>query len=227
MAHLEPSTLQDVPAMDFVIERMEPSSGVGLGRPVERSLQALDILLLGGTSHEGTHQPFPVSKRTDEVAALPSPAVVLSARLDRYYDRLRRPPSSKPTSRFDRLWGSALQWHLFAGHRAGEGLSSSRRHLLNVPRPIRRRVLDGCASRVCTASVAFTPTSRARLSLSPTRRQGPNDAAGFTLCCGPLSCFPQWGIRRWASTRPVSRTSRQPATGPPGSYPDRTSTGRR
>src|SRR6266496_2510462 len=39
--------------------------------------------------------------------------------------------------------------------------------------------------------------------------------------------LPQKGFRRWASTRPVSRPSRQPATGPPGSYPDRTSTGRR
>src|ERR1700746_3024570 len=29
------------------------------------------------------------------------------------------------------------------------------------------------------------------------------------------------------SARPVSRPGRQPATGPPGSYPDRTSTGRR
>jgi len=34
LTHLEPSTLQDIPAMDLVIERMEPSSGVGLGRPV-------------------------------------------------------------------------------------------------------------------------------------------------------------------------------------------------
>jgi hypothetical protein len=32
------------------------------------------------------------AQRTDEAAALPSPAVVLSARLDRYYDRLRHPP---------------------------------------------------------------------------------------------------------------------------------------
>src|ERR1700756_1367886 len=39
--------------------------------------------------------------------------------------------------------------------------------------------------------------------------------------------LPLEGFRRWASTRPVSRPSRQPATGPPGSYPDRTSTGRR
>ena len=60
----------------------------------------------------------------------------------------------------------------FAGHRAGEGLSSSRRHLLYVPRPIRRGVLGGCTSRVFTASMAFTLNSRARLSLSPARKQG-------------------------------------------------------
>jgi hypothetical protein len=31
-----------------------------------------------------------ISLRVNEAAALPSPVVVLSARLDRYYDRLRR-----------------------------------------------------------------------------------------------------------------------------------------
>ncbi len=85
------------------MKRVEPSPGIGLGRPVKRSLQNLDLVLLGGTSHEGTHQPFPAPKRIDEAAALPSPAVVLSARLKQYYDRLRRPPGSTPTSRFDRL----------------------------------------------------------------------------------------------------------------------------
>jgi hypothetical protein len=35
------------------------------------------------------------------------------------------------------------------------------------------------------------------------------------------------GFRRWAPTRPVSRPGRQPATGLPGDYPDRTLTGRR
>jgi len=34
--------------------------------------------------------------------------------------------------------------------------------------------------------------------------------------------LPQKGSWRWASTRPVSRPSRQPATGPPGNYPDGT-----
>jgi RNA-directed DNA polymerase len=35
------------------------------------------------------------------------------------------------------------------------------------------------------------------------------------------------GFRHWASTPPVSRRSRQSATGPPGSYPDRTHNGKR
>src|SRR3954468_22917215 len=35
------------------------------------------------------------------------------------------------------------------------------------------------------------------------------------------------GFRHWASTPPVSRRSRQSATGPPGGYPDRTHTGKR
>jgi hypothetical protein len=38
--------------------------------------------------------------------------------------------------------------------------------------------------------------------------------------------LPQKGFRRWASTPGVSPRRRQPATGPPGSYPDRTLTGR-
>jgi hypothetical protein len=57
---LEPRALQHVPAMDLVIQRVEPSPGVGLGRPVQRSLQFSDLVVPGGTSHEGTHQPFPV-----------------------------------------------------------------------------------------------------------------------------------------------------------------------
>src|SRR3954468_16989122 len=36
--------------------------------------------------------------------------------------------------------------------------------------------------------------------------------------------LPQQGFRRWASTRPVSRPNRQPATEPPGSYSDGTHT---
>jgi helix-turn-helix protein len=41
---------------------------------------------------------------------------------------------------------------------------------------------------------------------------------------GPHRRFSIQGFRRWALARPVSRPSRRPATGHPGSYPDRTST---
>src|SRR5690242_18218852 len=41
------------------------------------------------------------------------------------------------------------------------------------------------------------------------------------------SSLPLAGLLTLGSDPPVSRRSRQPATGPPGSYPDRTSTGRR
>jgi hypothetical protein len=50
-AHQLPRPLQDVPAVDLVIERVEPTFGIGLGRPVERSLQFSDCVLLGGPSH--------------------------------------------------------------------------------------------------------------------------------------------------------------------------------
>ncbi len=111
-----------------------------------------------------------------------------------------------------------------ADRRAGEGLPSSRRHPPTVPRPIRRGVPRGCTSRLFTPSVAFTLTDRARLSLSPASRRvrSRRGRLRFTLRTGRLP--PQKGFRRWASTRPVSRPSRQPATGPPGSYPDGTHT---
>jgi hypothetical protein len=41
-AHQLPRPLHNVPAGDLVIERVKPTSGIGLGRPVERSLQFSD-----------------------------------------------------------------------------------------------------------------------------------------------------------------------------------------
>jgi hypothetical protein len=41
-AHQLPRPLHDVPAVNLVVERVEPSPGVGFGRPVERSLQFSD-----------------------------------------------------------------------------------------------------------------------------------------------------------------------------------------
>jgi hypothetical protein len=70
----------------------------------------------------------------NEAAALPSPAVMLSAQLDRYYDRLRLPapdplPGSTP------VIGQAVRANR-RGPSTGEGLSSSRRYCLNVPCPL-------------------------------------------------------------------------------------------
>ena len=144
---------------------MEPSPGIGLGRPVKRALQFSDLVCFSGPSH--WHSPaLPRTSRVNEAAALPSPAVVLSARLKQYYGRLRLPPGTRhfPTSAGYRT--ATLRPPTPQGARAGEGLPSSRHHHPNVPRPLRRGVLRGCASRLFTPSMAFTHTG-ARLSLVP------------------------------------------------------------
>ncbi len=47
-AHRLPRALQHVPAVDLVIERVEPSPRIGLGRPVERSLQFSNLVCFSG-----------------------------------------------------------------------------------------------------------------------------------------------------------------------------------
>src|SRR5215210_2334410 len=100
----------------------------------------------------------------NEAAALPSPRVLLSRRLKRYYGRLRRPPGSRPLPGSAPVIGRDAP-ALSADHRAGEGLPSSHRHHANVPSPLRRGVHRGCASRLFTPSMAFAVKHSARLSL--------------------------------------------------------------
>jgi hypothetical protein len=71
----------------------------------------------------------------NEAAALPSPAVLLSTRLDQYYGRLRLPPGTRSTSRLHTGYKTGPP-RCSQHASAGEGLPSSRRHLLNVPRPL-------------------------------------------------------------------------------------------
>jgi hypothetical protein len=85
---------------------------------------------------------------------------------------------------------------------------------------------SGLRSRLSTPSMAFALTTRARLFHFPATGGMGHGTAGFASRYGPLSRSPQRGFRRWASTPGVSPRRRQPATGPPGSYPDRTPTGR-
>lgn len=65
--HRRPCTRQDIPAVDLVPQRVEPPSGIGLGRPVERMLQGTDRIRGrtspdGGTSHAGTHRAPPLQQ---------------------------------------------------------------------------------------------------------------------------------------------------------------------
>ncbi|HYY20523.1 MAG TPA: hypothetical protein VE780_01475 [Thermoleophilaceae bacterium] len=91
VAHLPPRPLQDVPAVDLVVERVEASPGIGLGRPVERSLQFSGPVFRGGNSHAG-HSPnlslhvTPIAacaawrrKRSEEVRMSPSSWMSLNA----------------------------------------------------------------------------------------------------------------------------------------------------
>jgi hypothetical protein len=93
---------------------------------------------------------------------------MLSPSCQRYYARLRLPLGWVPTRR------SPLPFFL-----TQEGLSSSPMDFPCIPRPLRRRVLDGCTSQGFTASVAFADLRPARLPLVPDRSGASNDAADF------------------------------------------------
>src|SRR6476646_5975321 len=81
---------------------------------------------------------------------------MLSARLTQYYGRLLRPPGTHPLSGLPVI-GHAAPATPSAGHRAGEGLSSSRRHHRYVPRPIRRGVLGRLHFQVFRAFRGLRP----------------------------------------------------------------------
>src|SRR5215216_5079281 len=181
---------------------MEPSPGIGLGRPVERSLQFSDLVLLGGTSHDGHSPALPCAQRADEAAALPSPRVLLSRRLKRYYGRLRRPPGTRPLPgrcagyRTRRSDGTTPQ----PPGRGGPPqfppppCERSEPHMPGSP--------SGLQSRLSTPSVAFALTTRARLFLVPanagwvTARQASLDATDRSLA-PPKGAFDA-GLRRRA-----------------------------
>jgi retron-type reverse transcriptase len=144
-----PRPPHDVPAVDLVIQRVESSSGIGLGRPVKRMLQSTDRAgtpdARGGTSHEGTHRPLldqPTRERSSGPShhrrlCCPSGSIGTTTASDAV--PAGRPlPGSSPVIRRR----SPVR---FRRHRAGDGLPSSRHHLLNVPRPLRRGVPRGCA----------------------------------------------------------------------------------
>ena len=127
----------------------------------------------------------------DEAAALPSPRVLLSRRLKRYYGRPRLPPGSTSISRLITGYKKRRSDRPHPGNgRAGEGLPGSRRHPLNVPSPIRREVPRGCFQALHPFH-GLRRDNRGSAPPVPARRRRPNDAAGFASRYGPLSCSPQ------------------------------------
>ena len=112
----------------------------GLGRPVHACCKART----GSAGHpgpipsrsdipSGTHRA-PPQQYSASTKQRPFPHRRLcSPPAQAYYGRLRRPPGRDPLPGC-RLW-TPRSGDTSAGHRAGEGLPSSRRHYLNVPRP--------------------------------------------------------------------------------------------
>jgi len=100
----------------------------------------------------------------NEAAALPSPAVLLSARLDRYYGRLRFPPGSRPLPSSSPVIGRGRSGAL---RRPPDRGGSPRFPLPPSQRsePITPGSPSGLRSRLSTPSVAFAVTHSARLSL--------------------------------------------------------------
>ena len=154
---------------------------------------------------------------------------MLSARLDRYYGHLRRPPGWLP------LPGSSP----VIGRPAPTALRSlpGRGGPLQFPPPLSERsepLTPGSPSRLHLQDLhrfhglrpsppgsALPCPTRPRAGLLTTRQ------ASLDVTDRSVAHPAQRGARRWASTPPVSRRHRQPATGPPDSYPDRTYTGKR
>src|SRR5262249_5779530 len=96
--HRDPRTPQDIPAQDLVHQRVEPSSGIGLGRPVQRVLQGTHLVqrrtsAVGGTSRIGTHRAPPSTPPPiHQPVAPPSPPVMCSGGTDPCHG-LARPAS--------------------------------------------------------------------------------------------------------------------------------------
>ena len=133
--------------------------------------------------------------RIDEVAALPSPAVLLSARLDRYYDRLRRPPGPRPLPGDHPVIGRAASGST-CPQAAGPGRASP------VPAATIRTFRAPYAEEFLAAAIqelhrfhGLHPDLEGLGSpwYRPLGRLS-NDAAGFASCYGPLSCSPLQGL---------------------------------
>jgi hypothetical protein len=196
---------------------------VSPGRPVKRMLQGTDSV--PADSRQGLAEIPALTSRGSPSARERSSGPALTAgcadlRIERYYGRLRLPPGRCPLpgstpvteQRCPRQYaarsgrGGSPQFPPSSSERsvptyAGESLAAALQDLHRF-HGLRREPPGSALSRCLTTRQASLPLRTAQL-------------------------LPLKGFRRWAPTRPVSRPGRQPATGLPGDYPDRTHTGRR
>jgi hypothetical protein len=168
--------------------RPTPAARHPCGRPclAARGTDVRDRPWPPGTAHAARHEPDPRSSPTrrglaETALTGPSPSQLARRRSSgpsltggcvvRPAQPVLRPPPtpSRPVAHFPR--SSVIGRHApatpSADCRAGEGLPSSRRHYLNVPRPIRRESFTA-ASRIFTASMAFAPISKGSALPRPT-----------------------------------------------------------
>src|SRR5882672_1030310 len=159
----------------------------------------------GGTSRNGTHRApsYHHTHRRSSGPSLTGGCVVRPAQAVLWPPPtpFRLPLTSRRVPVIERR-ASGGATH--ADHRAGEGLSSSRRHYPNVPSPLRRGVHRGCTFRIFTASMAFALRVGARLSLFPTFRQGISRRGRLRVMLRTARLLPLKGFRHWASPPKVS-----------------------
>src|SRR5215211_846823 len=116
----------------------------------------------------------------DEAAALPSPRVLLSRRLKRYYGRLRLPPGTRSTSRLSTGYRTRRSGDTNTHRPPGRGGPPQ------FPPPPSERSEPSYAGRFLGAAIqdlhpfhGLRRDERGSAPPLPARRRRPNDAADF------------------------------------------------
>jgi len=151
----------------------------------------------------------------------------LSARLNRYYGRLRLPARPPPTSRRAPVIGRQASGDIRHTQATGpDRVSPVPAVTIRTFRaPYAGESFGACSSRSSAPSMAFALRIRARHSLFPSR-DGTFTTRQASLHATDRPVAPPQGLSTLGFDASGYPRRRQPATGPPGRYPDRTHTGK-
>jgi hypothetical protein len=169
-----------------------PPRGTRLHGPIQCPLESSGSVD-GVISLVGIHQPLPPPSTRTKYGPFPPPWFCchsLHGTMGRSDSRSALPPFTVvPLIGFGAP-RPPVGWHppgLSAG--AETGLSCSHTGCPTIPRPLRRRVLRGCASQLFTPSMAFAQRHEARLPVGPALADGASSRRGrlrFMLRTGGL-----------------------------------------